>query len=182
MSERVLLWFLHQELSLPDFTPGTELNELDQEARKKLVLFLNSLGFVSENLRWSWTVSELAEHVGHVEEAKEKELQEEAAKKSTQSLKSKEIEPKQHVVDCVFCKIISGGVPAFKIWENEDVLCFLDISPLSKGHMLIIPKRHVEQLHQLDDKEGGVFFFKKKKKTNCFMRENEKVASLVLRS
>jgi len=44
--------------------------------------------------------------------------------------------------ECIFCKIIKGEIPSFKIFENEKVFCFLDINPLAKGHTLVIPKEH----------------------------------------
>lgn len=44
--------------------------------------------------------------------------------------------------DCIFCKIIAGDIPCHNIYENADVLAFLDISPLSDGHTLVIPKLH----------------------------------------
>lgn len=43
---------------------------------------------------------------------------------------------------CVFCKIVSGEIPCYKIHENADFMAFLDISPLNKGHMQVIPKKH----------------------------------------
>ena len=42
----------------------------------------------------------------------------------------------------LFSKIVTGEIPAAKIYENEDVLAFLDIAPVAKGHTLIIPKKH----------------------------------------
>ena len=50
--------------------------------------------------------------------------------------------------DCIFCKIDSGQVPSIKIFENEHVLAFLDIGPISDGHTLVIPKRHYARLDQ----------------------------------
>ncbi len=44
--------------------------------------------------------------------------------------------------DCIFCKIVAGELPAAKLYENEGVLAFLDIGPLSEGHTLVIPKAH----------------------------------------
>ncbi|KNA18295.1 hypothetical protein SOVF_072190 isoform A [Spinacia oleracea] len=44
--------------------------------------------------------------------------------------------------DCVFCQIICGNSPAFKLYEDDMCLCILDTSPLSRGHSLLIPKRH----------------------------------------
>ena len=49
--------------------------------------------------------------------------------------------------DCIFCKMVAGKVPVTKIFEDEVVLSFLDIGPLSDGHTLVIPKRHFERLH-----------------------------------
>ena len=47
-------------------------------------------------------------------------------------------------MDCIFCKIVKGVIPATKIYENDKFLCFLDIQPANKGHTLVIPKRHYE--------------------------------------
>jgi histidine triad (HIT) family protein len=44
--------------------------------------------------------------------------------------------------DCIFCKIAAGSIPAYKVYENEDFLAFLDINPRAPGHILIIPKQH----------------------------------------
>ena len=55
--------------------------------------------------------------------------------------------------DCVFCKIIKGEIPCFKIYENEAVLAFADINPISKGHLLIIPKRHIENMWEATEEE-----------------------------
>ncbi len=48
--------------------------------------------------------------------------------------------------DCLFCKIIAGQVPAHKVYETDRVLAFLDIGPVSKGHTLVVPKEHAENL------------------------------------
>ncbi|KAF8459522.1 HIT-like domain-containing protein [Terfezia claveryi] len=52
---------------------------------------------------------------------------------------------------CIFCKIIKGEIPAFKLFESEKVFAFLDIQPLSQGHALVIPKFHGEKLHDIPD-------------------------------
>ncbi len=44
--------------------------------------------------------------------------------------------------NCIFCKIVAGELPAAKLYENEGVLAFLDMGPLSEGHTLVIPKAH----------------------------------------
>ncbi|KAI0793007.1 HIT-like protein [Irpex lacteus] len=52
---------------------------------------------------------------------------------------------------CIFCKIIKGEIPSYKLIETETVFSFLDIGPLSKGHALVIPKYHGEKLHEVPD-------------------------------
>ncbi len=47
---------------------------------------------------------------------------------------------------CVFCRIIRGELPCIRLYEDEQVLAFLDIGPLVKGHALVIPKRHLDPL------------------------------------
>jgi histidine triad (HIT) family protein len=49
---------------------------------------------------------------------------------------------------CVFCKMVAGQIPVTKIYEDDVVLSFLDIGPVSDGHTLVIPKQHFEKLHQ----------------------------------
>ena len=53
-------------------------------------------------------------------------------------------------MDCIFCKIINCEIPSYTIYENEYVKAFLDISPTSNGHTLIIPKQHFENLFDID--------------------------------
>ena len=50
--------------------------------------------------------------------------------------------------DCIFCKIIAGQIPATKIYEDDKVLAFLDIGPISDGHTLVVPKQHYEKVHE----------------------------------
>ncbi len=52
--------------------------------------------------------------------------------------------------DCVFCKIIEGEIPSHRVYEDENVLAFLDAKPVSKGHTLVIPKTHVENIHEAE--------------------------------
>lgn len=51
----------------------------------------------------------------------------------------------------VFSKIIAGEIPSMKVYENDHVLAFLDISPVCKGHTLVIPKKEVQHIWDLDD-------------------------------
>lgn len=51
--------------------------------------------------------------------------------------------------DCIFCKIISGEIPCFKVYEDDQVLAFADINPAANGHTLVIPKTHTENLFDI---------------------------------
>ena len=59
---------------------------------------------------------------------------------------------------CVFCDIVAGRRAAYKIWEDGLTLCILDNNPFSKGHALVIPKRHVPWWHELSDEENASLF------------------------
>ncbi|MDQ0246470.1 histidine triad (HIT) family protein [Bacillus fengqiuensis] len=54
-----------------------------------------------------------------------------------------------HDEQCIFCKIIRGEIPCAKVFENEHVLAFLDISQVTKGHTLVIPKVHKKDIYEL---------------------------------
>lgn len=53
-------------------------------------------------------------------------------------------------MDCIFCKITNNEISSYKIYENDMVVCFLDINPLSSGHTLIIPKKHFKDISDID--------------------------------
>jgi histidine triad (HIT) family protein len=53
--------------------------------------------------------------------------------------------------DCLFCKIVKGEIPCSKVYENSNVLAFLDIGPVNKGHTLVIPKKHVVNIFDIDE-------------------------------
>lgn len=50
--------------------------------------------------------------------------------------------------DCIFCKIVKGEIPCYKLYESDSVIAWLDIQPLSKGHLLIVPKTHYKDIHE----------------------------------
>jgi len=54
-------------------------------------------------------------------------------------------------MDCIFCKIANGEIDSAKVWESEKVFAFLDVSPLTKGHCLVIPKDHFENIFDIDE-------------------------------
>lgn len=59
------------------------------------------------------------------------------------------------MTDCLFCKMVAGEIKPDVVFENEQVLAFRDISPQAPVHILVIPKRHVTTLNDLDDSELG---------------------------
>jgi histidine triad (HIT) family protein len=65
-------------------------------------------------------------------------------------------------MDCIFCKIIAGEIPAEKIYEDDRILAFLDIQPVNYGHVLIIPKEHYPMMIDVPDKLLGYCFIKVK--------------------
>ncbi len=52
---------------------------------------------------------------------------------------------------CIFCSIVEGKIPARKVYEDDDILAFLDIRPLNPGHTLIIPKKHYRWVWDIED-------------------------------
>ena len=77
-------------------------------------------------------------------------------------------------MDCIFCKIINGDIPSYTIYEDEIIKIFLDISPISDGHCLIIPKKHFENINDIDletlshiDKITKKIYPIMKEKLNC---------------
>ena len=55
--------------------------------------------------------------------------------------------------DCIFCKIADGVIPSEKVFENEDVIAFKDINPVTPIHILVIPKKHIESIVRLNSEE-----------------------------
>lgn len=63
----------------------------------------------------------------------------------------------------IFTKIVAGEIPCHKIYESDDYLAFLDISPLAEGHTLVIPKKEVDYIFDIDDAMlAGMILFSKK--------------------
>ena len=54
-------------------------------------------------------------------------------------------------MNCIFCKIVSEEIPCYKIYEDDDILSFLDVNPVDPGHTLIIPKKHTLDLMSIND-------------------------------
>lgn len=65
--------------------------------------------------------------------------------------------------DCIFCKIANGEIPTRSIYENEDFNVILDAAPATRGHALILPKEHADNLYQLPEDTAGKAFILAKK-------------------
>jgi len=59
--------------------------------------------------------------------------------------------------ECLFCKIVKGEIPSQKVFENETVLAFRDINPQAPIHILIIPKRHLESILEINEQDTPLF-------------------------
>lgn len=55
--------------------------------------------------------------------------------------------------NCIFCKIINGELPSYKVYEDEYTLAFLDINPVSHGHTLVVPKKHFQNMEAVSEEE-----------------------------
>lgn len=53
--------------------------------------------------------------------------------------------------NCIFCKIVNGDIPSYKLYEDDLVIAFLDVNPGANGHTLIVPKKHYQDLYDIDD-------------------------------
>ena len=60
--------------------------------------------------------------------------------------------------DCVFCSILGEEIPARIVYENDDVLSFLDVNPLARGHTLVVPKTHHERVAAMPDDDRDAVF------------------------
>ena len=66
---------------------------------------------------------------------------------------------------CIFCEIIKGNIPSKKVYEDDKVLAILDISQITKGHTLILPKKHFDNFLDIDDEYTNAVFTAAKKVT-----------------
>ena len=53
--------------------------------------------------------------------------------------------------DCIFCKIIKGDIPSYTVYEDDDFKAFLDINPITNGHVLLVPKTHYKDLFEMPE-------------------------------
>ncbi|MCG2718728.1 MAG: HIT family protein [Nanoarchaeota archaeon] len=55
------------------------------------------------------------------------------------------------VKDCIFCKIISGKTPCWKVYEDSLVIAFFDVNPAAEGHILVVPKKHFQDIFDIEE-------------------------------
>lgn len=72
--------------------------------------------------------------------------------------------------DCIFCKIIDGDIPSAKVYEDDYVYAFLDISQVTKGHTLIIPKTHTKNIYETPEDVASAFFARVPKVANAIKK------------
>jgi histidine triad (HIT) family protein len=72
--------------------------------------------------------------------------------------------------DCIFCRIVAGQVPAHRVYENDAVVAFLDISPVNKGHVLVVPRSHHSDLLETPDDVAAELVVKTKKIAAAVMK------------
>jgi histidine triad (HIT) family protein len=58
--------------------------------------------------------------------------------------------------DCIFCKIVAGGIPAAKVYEDGRAVAFRDINPQAPTHALVIPRKHVASLNEADEEDEAL--------------------------
>ncbi len=57
--------------------------------------------------------------------------------------------------DCIFCKVLAGEIPSEKVYEDEHAIAVMDINPWTRGHVVVFPRKHAENLFEIDDDELG---------------------------
>lgn len=62
---------------------------------------------------------------------------------------------KKLVDDCIFCRIIKGEIPSKTVYEDDDYKAILDVSPASKGHVIVLPKNHAANIFEIDEKDAA---------------------------
>lgn len=82
--------------------------------------------------------------------------------------------------DCIFCKIVSGEIPSYKVYEDELHLAFLDIFPASLGHTLVIPKEHHVDIHSIPSAEYGALASRAKEVADLLMEKLDSEGTTIM--
>lgn len=72
---------------------------------------------------------------------------------------------------CIFCKIIEGTIPSMKVYEDDHVYAFMDIMPATKGHVLLVPKTHCENIYDMTEQQASQLFAVAPKIANAIQAE-----------
>ena len=70
--------------------------------------------------------------------------------------------------DCIFCKIIKGEIPSEKVYEDEEILAFKDIKPVTPVHILVIPKKHISTLMEVNDENNCQLWPRFRTRSNAY--------------
>ncbi len=82
------------------------------------------------------------------------------------------------MTDCIFCKIIAGEIPSVKVYEDEDVLAFLDISQATPGHTLLVTKKHVPDIFAYSPELAATVFARLPKLANAIKASDPKITGM----
>jgi len=82
------------------------------------------------------------------------------------------------MTDCIFCKIINNEIPSRKIYEDDDVVAFLDITQVTPGHTLVVPKKHVADIFEVDEVLAATVASKIPKIAKAIKKSNPKIKGM----
>ncbi len=82
------------------------------------------------------------------------------------------------MTDCIFCKIIYNEIPSRKIYEDDDVVAFLDITQVTPGHTLVVPKKHVADIFEVDEVLAATVAGKIPKIAKAIKKSNPKIKGM----
>lgn len=80
--------------------------------------------------------------------------------------------------DCIFCKIIKGEIPSYTVYEDDVVKAFLDISQVTPGHTLMVPKKHVQDIFAYDDELAEAVFARLPKVARAIKASNPDIQGM----
>ena len=80
--------------------------------------------------------------------------------------------------NCIFCKIIAGEIPSYTVYEDDVVKAFLDISQVTPGHTLVVPKKHVQDIFAYDDELAAQVFARIPKIAQAIKNSNPKIKGM----
>lgn len=140
--EECFLRFFSETIDRPDVSLGTSLTELSMDELEQFEQFLRH-SFKLDRAELKGTVFDVLELIGHLDPVP---IESRTPVMLPQEFLDSYNNPNG---SCIFCQIISGKAPCLKVYESNLVLAFLDTSPISLGHVLVVPKRHFEKYHDL---------------------------------